>query len=85
MAAQTLLTVSRDEVERARLLSEYKFAVDYQSGMVNAKREGLEEGRTEEKYTVARNMLADNMSVELIAKFTGLSADEISELSKSTE
>ena len=109
MAAQTLLTVSRDEVERARLLSEYKFAVDLQSDMIHAKREGREEGReegraeghaegraeghaeghaegravghaegrVEEKYKVARNMLADNMDVDLVAKYSNLTVDEI--------
>jgi predicted transposase/invertase (TIGR01784 family) len=101
MAAQTLLSISRDEVERARLLSEYKFAVDYQSGLVNAKREGhaegraeghtegrtegRAEGRAEERYAVARSMLAGNMDIGLISRFTGLTADEIAELYSRTE
>jgi predicted transposase/invertase (TIGR01784 family) len=38
------LTVSRDEIERARLESEFKFALDYQSDMVSSRREGLAEG-----------------------------------------
>jgi flagellar biosynthesis/type III secretory pathway protein FliH len=42
-----LITISRDEVERARLLSEYKYEVDMQSHIVNAKREGERIGRQE--------------------------------------
>jgi predicted transposase/invertase (TIGR01784 family) len=44
MAGQVLLTISKDEVERARLLSEYKYIVDTQSKVVQAKREGEAEG-----------------------------------------
>jgi len=45
MANKVLLTISRDEVERARLESEYKYEVDMQSKLVHAKREGRKEER----------------------------------------
>jgi hypothetical protein len=38
------LDISRDEVERARLMSEYKYQLDIQSKLVDAKREGRNEG-----------------------------------------
>ena len=38
------------------------------------------EGRTEGKIEVAKRMLNDNLSVELISKFTGLSQDEVDKL-----
>jgi hypothetical protein len=47
MAGQVLLTISRDEVECARLLSEYKYIVDTQSKVVQAKREGRVEREAE--------------------------------------
>ena len=40
MAGQVLLNISKNERERARLTSEYKFAVDLQCKMVDAKRGG---------------------------------------------
>ena len=40
MASQVLMNVSKDEIERARLESEYKYQVDMQSKLVTAKREG---------------------------------------------
>jgi predicted transposase/invertase (TIGR01784 family) len=43
MAGEVLLTISKDKGERARLLSEYKYVVDTQSKVVQAKREVLEE------------------------------------------
>ena len=43
MANQVLMTISKDEHERARLLSEYKYQVDMQSKLVTAKREGDKE------------------------------------------
>jgi hypothetical protein len=47
MAGEALLTISRDERERARLLSELKYELDMQSRMVSAKREGRAEGLQE--------------------------------------
>ncbi|GMO57175.1 MAG: hypothetical protein Ta2G_16750 [Termitinemataceae bacterium] len=44
MASEVLISISRDEVERARLMSEYKYVVDHQSKMVQAKIEGRAEG-----------------------------------------
>jgi predicted transposase/invertase (TIGR01784 family) len=47
MASEVLIRISRDEVERARLLSEYKYELDTQSRIAYAKQEGREEGRME--------------------------------------
>jgi predicted transposase YdaD len=49
MASQVLMRISKDEAERARLMSEYKYVVDTQSKVVQAKREGKLEGRREGK------------------------------------
>ena len=76
MAAQALIHISKDEVERARLNSEYKFAVDLQSKMVTAKREGRNEALT----AVIREMLADKMSIDQISRFTRLTAEEVHRL-----
>jgi hypothetical protein len=45
---EVLLSISKDEIERARLMSEYKYAVDTQSKVVQAKREGIQEEIQEE-------------------------------------
>ena len=44
MAAETLLTISKDENERARLLNEYRIILDYQSGLSAAEKKGLQIG-----------------------------------------
>ena len=49
MASEELLMISKDEIERARLMSEYKYEVDTQSKVVHARREGMKEGRREGK------------------------------------
>ena len=41
---------------------------------------GREEGREEEKLNTARKMKADGMTVDLIEKYTGLSAEDIEKL-----
>ena len=44
MASEVLKSISKDEIERARLMSEYKYELDLQSKLVTAKREGKKEG-----------------------------------------
>jgi predicted transposase/invertase (TIGR01784 family) len=44
MANEILKNISKDEIERARLMSEYKYQLDTQSKLVTAKREGMREG-----------------------------------------
>ena len=73
MAGQVLLSISKDEKERARLTSEYKFAVDLQSKMVEARRSG----RYEQAMETARNALRKKISIEDIIDITGLTRDEV--------
>jgi predicted transposase/invertase (TIGR01784 family) len=108
MAGEVLMTISRDEVERARLMSEYKYQVDTQSKVVTAWRDGKKKGRQEGERLgeekgrqegerigrqegerigeekgmreMAKRLKADNVSIDLIAKYTGLPPEEISKL-----
>jgi hypothetical protein len=54
MASEVLMTISRDEVERARLMSEYKYELDTQSRIVYAWQQGEKEGRQEEKLEILK-------------------------------
>ena len=42
--------------------------------------DGMAEGKAEEKTEIARNLLKENVNIELISKVTGLSIDEIEKL-----
>jgi hypothetical protein len=79
-----LLTVSQDEIERARLASEYEGALDRQAERVDARREGLAEGREEErerawqeKRESARRLKEMGFPPDKIAAGLGLTAQEI--------
>jgi predicted transposase/invertase (TIGR01784 family) len=84
MAGKVLLGISKDEVERARLTSEYKYVVDTQSKVVRAKREGREEGRLEGwqegRLEVARNLKMMGEPIEKIARVTGVPYEVIKSL-----
>jgi predicted transposase/invertase (TIGR01784 family) len=80
MAGEALLTVSRDEVERLRLDSEFKYELDHQSHMVEARQEGLAEGFSKGKAEVARRMKRDGLAAGQIAAYTGFSPEEIERL-----
>jgi len=72
MTRQEHLYVSEDERERARLTSEYKYVVDLQSKMVDA--------RKAEKREIARNLLGVGGSIDEIVEVTGLSHEEVDSL-----
>ena len=44
MASEVLISVSKDEIEQARLMSELKYELDTQSRIIDARDEGIEEG-----------------------------------------
>jgi predicted transposase/invertase (TIGR01784 family) len=76
MAGEELLTISRDELERARLESQYKYELDRQCDLVDARRSGEEDGRAAERRETARRLRAMGMSPDQIAKATGLAPEE---------
>ncbi|MDR1863337.1 MAG: hypothetical protein LBQ67_05385 [Treponema sp.] len=76
MASEVLMSISKDEVERARLMSEYKYVVDTQSKVVQARREG----ERQKAIAIARSLKAMGDSPEKIERVTGLSPDEIAKL-----
>lgn len=72
---QTQLAEAQAKAEEAQAKAE---EVQAKSGKAQLKAKA--EGRTEGKIEVAKRMLNDNLSVELISKFTGLSQDEVDKL-----
>jgi len=88
MAVDTLINITKDEVEFARMTTLIKSELDWRSGMADAenkghregRNEGLIEGRSEANLENARKMKADNMPISQISKYTGLSPENIAQL-----
>ena len=57
-------------------LNERERTVIYEGGYIM----GREEGLASAKQSIAKTMLADGMAVELVAKYSGLSLEELKEL-----
>ena len=77
MASELLKSISKDEIERARLMSEYKYQLDTQSKLASAERKGMEKGI---KKGIKKGMKkgiekGQNYVMELMAQ--GLSYEEI--------
>jgi predicted transposase/invertase (TIGR01784 family) len=72
MASEVLMTISRDEVERARLMSEFKYQVDLRSHIAYAKEERDRE--------IARNLKSMGLSTEQIIQATGLTGEQVKAL-----
>jgi hypothetical protein len=54
MASEVLMTISRDEVERARLTSEYKYELDTQSRVAYARQDGEKDGIRKERLEILK-------------------------------
>jgi predicted transposase/invertase (TIGR01784 family) len=80
MAADTLGTFTKDEIEYARMTTLLKSELDWQSGMVNAEHRGISKGRNEANFENARKMKAMGFLAEQIQAVTGLSTDTIAQL-----
>jgi len=88
----TLANITQDEVEYARLCNLIKSELDYRTGMVEAKREGLteglregftkghDEGRNEASLDIAQKMKNAGRPLSEITEFTGLSMETITQL-----
>ena len=60
-----------EEEERRRIENSIK---------ITAKKQGLEQGASDEKKSIAKSMLSKNMDIPLISELTGLSKSQITML-----
>ena len=49
-------------------------------GYDDGKAEGLEEGKEEERIAISKNLLKDGIPIEVVSKNTGLSEEELENL-----
>ena len=61
--------------ERIRIQENYDMTME--TAIDEAREEGLEQGRNEERLQLIRKMISRGMSPELISEMTGLSIEEI--------
>ena len=72
------------------LLTEYDYDTDiavqrqeaYEDGMEQGISQGIQQGSQQAKIETAKNLLSMALSIENIAKATGLSVEEIKSISK---
>jgi predicted transposase/invertase (TIGR01784 family) len=76
MAVDTLVNITQDEIEYARMSTLLKSELDWQSGMVDAERKGRKEGILE----IAQKMKTMGFSTEQIQAVTSLAMETITQL-----
>ncbi len=68
------------------LLMEYDYATDIEvqreEAFEKGVNKGLQQGSQQAKIETAKNMLKDNLDIQTILKYTGLSIEEIKSLAK---
>jgi predicted transposase/invertase (TIGR01784 family) len=81
MAGSLLMSVSKDEREQAVYRSRRMYETDMQSNIATAEDREEQRGLQIKAFAIARNMIADGEPVEKIARYTGLSFEEVKRLS----
>jgi predicted transposase/invertase (TIGR01784 family) len=76
MAGSLLMSVSKDERERAVNRSRRMYETDTQSNIATAEDNGRQEGA----FAIARNLLGMNMPLDQIVTATGLTREEVEKL-----
>ena len=72
------------------LLTEYDYDTDiavqrqeaYEDGIEKGISQGIQQGSQQKAIETAKNMLKDNLDIQTILKYTGLSMEEIKSLAK---
>ena len=77
-----IVKLSREESIRELEEARMKQIMDQQAHKDYWVNEGREEGRLEERMGLIKNMLSGGAAIEDIAKWSGLSAQEILEIQK---
>jgi predicted transposase/invertase (TIGR01784 family) len=57
-----------------------KFDEKFEEGLEQGVTQGIEQGRQKENRQIIQNMLRDNLSLEIISKYTGQSLDYIRQI-----
>jgi len=81
MAGNLLMSVSKDEQERAIFRSRRMYQSDRESDIATAEDRGELRGELRRAFTIARNLLGMNMPLDQIVTATGLTRDEVESLS----
>ena len=81
MAGSLLMSISQDERERAVFRSRRMFQTDKESDIATAEDRGIRIGRVEGVLDVARSLLSEGDSIDKIIKVTGLTFEEVENLS----
>ena len=81
-AYQHLQLISQDKQKRMEYEAREKAVRDYNQGLLEAREAGKNEGREETTICIAKNLLSSGFSVDMIAKTTGLSVEQIKTLKK---
>ena len=86
VAANLLMSISKDERERAVFRSRRMYRTDYESDMAtswdNGKLEGVREGEHNRSLQIAQRMLKRGRPVDEISEDTGLTVEEIKALER---
>ena len=82
-AYNNLQIMSLDEENRRLYEAREMFLHDQATRMYEAREEGLEEGKKQERETVAKNLLTKGMDDEFVMDTTGLDQSIIDKLKKS--
>ena len=80
MTENAYRNVTEDELEYERRESRFRYQLQRNTELSVARSEGLAEGAAQKQREIAKNLKHAGIPIEVIAKNTGLTAEEIAQL-----
>ena len=81
-AKEELDRISQDDLLRRRLLKAELLRMDQEQREDDAMARGEKKGEKEKAIEIARNLLKENIPIEIIVKTTGLTKEELEKIMK---
>jgi predicted transposase/invertase (TIGR01784 family) len=74
------IALNKEIIQRLLRSEIMKESVIYQEILLEGKAEGIAEGKIKERNQIAINMMRSNISIDLVAQFTGLTLKQVQKL-----
>lgn len=74
------IALNKEIIQRLLRSEIMKESVIYQDILLEGKAKGIAEGKTKERNQIAINMMRSNISIDLVAQFTGLTMKQVQKL-----
>ena len=77
---EIMTNINKDPAFRIYMTEEEEREIIHNTELEEAKEQGIEQGIEQRNIEIAKNLIKENINIELISKTTGLSIEEVKKI-----